>query len=69
MNDRVECLVLLLYGRQAEVLTPDHGADNPLRVEAAGLARQLAVEVEQLPGMRFTAVLQGAALSDVQRVE
>lgn len=66
MNDRVECLVLLVYGRQAEVLTPDHGAEDPLRVDAIGLARSLGAEVEQLPGMRFTAVLQGAALSDAQ---
>ncbi|MEV4059708.1 hypothetical protein [Nonomuraea dietziae] len=62
---RVEARVLLLFGDQAEVLTPHHGALDPLRVPAAKLADELGVEVAQLPGVRFLAVVDGDELREV----
>jgi hypothetical protein len=64
--ERVQARVTLLYGSQAEVATDIHPVDDPLRVPAAELARQLGVRVDALPGMRFTAAIDGEHLVDVQ---
>ncbi|PZG20616.1 hypothetical protein C1J01_08935 [Nonomuraea aridisoli] len=54
----VECRVLLVVGEWAEVVTEHHGVgDDPLRVPAAGLADQLGVAVDALPGLRFSGVV------------
>lgn len=62
----VTCQIVAVRGRQADVTTPGYPPSAPLRVDATGLARQLGVDVNQLPGMRFTADMQGAGLSDVK---
>ncbi|GAA3472666.1 hypothetical protein [Nonomuraea roseola] len=62
---RVAARVLLLFGDQAEVLTPHHGALDPLRVPAASVAEQLGVEVAQLPGLQFLAVVDRDELREV----
>jgi hypothetical protein len=64
--ERVQARVVLLYGSQAEVATDVHPVDDPLRVPAAELARLLGVRIEELPGKRFTAVVDGERLVDVQ---
>ncbi|MEV0306517.1 hypothetical protein [Nonomuraea fuscirosea] len=50
---RVEGRVLLLHGDAAVVVTPFHPQGDPLRVPAVGLAEQLGIDVQQLPGRRF----------------
>ncbi|GAA3251536.1 hypothetical protein [Nonomuraea helvata] len=50
---RVEGRVLLLFGAFAVVVTAYHPEGDPLHVSAAGLAEQLGVGIEELPGSRF----------------
>jgi hypothetical protein len=63
----VECRVLLLFGDQAEVVTPfQHRGDPPLRVPAAELAGQLGVDVGTLAGRRFSGVVaEGSVMGAV----
>ncbi|MDX3100466.1 hypothetical protein [Nonomuraea angiospora] len=56
---RVEGRMLLLYGDFAVVVTAYHPEGDPLHVPAAGLAEQLGIDVEELPGRRFTAAIVG----------
>ncbi|MGP3914329.1 hypothetical protein [Nonomuraea sp. 10N515B] len=63
---RVQCHVQLLFGDLAEVVTMYHPYDDPLRVPAAALAEQLGVELEALPGCRFTAVIEGDTVRDAE---
>jgi hypothetical protein len=63
----MECRVLLLFGDQAEVVTPfQHRGDPPLRVPAAELAGQLGVDVGTLAGRRFSGVVaEGSVMGAV----
>lgn len=63
---RVEARVQLLYGSLAEVVTPYHPSDDPLRVPAAELALQLGVTLAQLAGKRFTAKIEGDHVRDAR---
>lgn len=51
--------VLLLFGDQAELITPDHDAGAPLRMSAATIAADADLPVNELPGRRFSAVPDG----------
>lgn len=53
--DAERVTVLLNYGDQALLITPDHDADNPLRVPAADIARDAGLPAGELPGRTFTA--------------
>ncbi|WP_433330010.1 hypothetical protein [Spirillospora sp. CA-294931] len=57
-QNRVSVKVLLLFGDQAELVTPEHPANAPLRVPAIQIARDADLPVNELPGRRFTAVRQ-----------
>ncbi|MEV5707268.1 hypothetical protein [Actinoallomurus sp. NPDC052274] len=59
-DTRTDVRVLLLYGDQAEITTPGHGADNPLRVPAATISVDSGIPVEELRGKRLTAVVDEA---------
>lgn len=63
---RVEARVLLLFGDQAEIVTPHHPVADPLRVAAAELAEQLGIEVRELSGRRFTAAIVGDQLREAE---
>ncbi|WP_433445671.1 hypothetical protein [Nonomuraea sp. CA-141351] len=65
---RVEARVLLLYGQFAEIVTPHHPTDDPLRVPAAELAQQLGIEAEALPGRRFTATIVDDQVRDAELI-
>jgi hypothetical protein len=52
--------VMLLFGDEAELLTPDHDHSNPLRMPAAVIANDADIPANELPGRRFTAVPDGA---------
>jgi hypothetical protein len=56
---RLEVRVLLTVGDDAELVTPDHSAEAPLRVPAADIARDAGLPANELPGRRFTAVRDG----------
>lgn len=60
--------VLITIGDQAELVTPSHSADNPLRVPAAVIARDAGLPVNELPGRRFTAVRDGDTYRDFRLV-
>lgn len=62
----VEVVVLIVVGAWAEVRTPLHPADAPLRVDAEWLAERLAVSVRDLPGRRFPAVVEPGGLRGVE---
>lgn len=63
---RVEARVQLLYGSLAEVVTPYHPSDDPIRVPAAELAEQLGVALAELAGKRFTAAIDGDHVRDAR---
>lgn len=63
---RVAVEVSLVFGDQAELITPHHTAAAPLRVPAAELARQLGVNLAELPSTRFTAVIDGDVVTDAR---
>ncbi|MBA9005983.1 hypothetical protein [Thermomonospora cellulosilytica] len=54
-TDRVKVRVLLTFGDQAELVTPTHSADNPLRVPAEQITRDTGLPAGELPGRQFTA--------------
>ena len=54
--DRIEVHVLLTVGDDAEIVDDRHTEEEPLRVPAAGIARDAGLPASELPGRRFTAV-------------
>ncbi|GAA1662406.1 hypothetical protein GCM10009733_070030 [Nonomuraea maheshkhaliensis] len=46
--------VLLTIGEEAELITPHHDANAPLRVSAHRIAAQAGLPANELPGRRFT---------------
>lgn len=54
-DERVTVRVLLNFGDYAELITPDHDHNNPLRVSAADIARDAGLPANELPGRKFTA--------------
>ncbi|MCP2353175.1 hypothetical protein HD597_000195 [Nonomuraea thailandensis] len=59
-----EVQVLITVGDQAHLITSLHPASAPLRVEAARVAEQAGVPVNELPGRRFTVERLTAADAD-----
>jgi hypothetical protein len=55
MGERIQVQVLLLTGDYAELVTPWHTAQAPLRLPAAGIARDADLPVDELPGRWLTA--------------
>lgn len=68
-SKRVEVRVMLLFGDQAELITPGHGAGDPLRMPAADIARDAGLPVGELPGRRFTAIRAGDGYRDFRLVD
>jgi hypothetical protein len=66
--ERVPVRVLLTVGDQAELVTPDHTPQAPLRVPSAVIAQDAGLPANELPGREFTAVRDGNALRDFQLV-
>jgi len=67
-ESRVTASVVATMGGEAVVLTPWHGATDPLRVPAGQLAEQLGVGVEDLPGVRFEARFDDDKVCEPRRV-
>lgn len=53
---REQVTVLLLFGDDAELITPDRDHTNPLRVPASVIAEDAGLPANELPGRDFTAV-------------
>jgi hypothetical protein len=56
MAERVQVQVQLVSGDYAELVTPWHSAQAPLRVPASTIARDADLPVHELPGRWFTAL-------------
>ena len=69
MSERVPVSVLLLFGDQAEVTTPQRGHDDPERVPAARITADTGIPASELPGARLVAVVEGGELVKFERAE
>lgn len=69
MTPRVETQVLLTVGDQAELITPEHTAENPLRMPMATIAQEAGLPENELPGRRFTAIRDGQSYRDFKLVD
>lgn len=69
IDNRVPVRVLLTFGDQAELVTPDHDYNNPLRVPAADIARDAGLPVNELPGREFTAERTGSGFRSFRLVD
>ena len=58
-DERVTVRVMLTVGDDAELITPEHDARNPLRVPAAVIAADAGLPANELPGRRFSAERAG----------
>lgn len=58
---RVDVTVLLTIGDDAEITTPGHNANDPIRVPAATIAAQTGIDAKQLPGKKLTALVDEQA--------
>jgi hypothetical protein len=47
--------ILLIFGDEAHVVTPEHTYKEPLRMPAKVIAREAGLPVNELPGRKFTA--------------
>ncbi|WP_063775730.1 SpoIIE family protein phosphatase [Streptomyces odonnellii] len=66
--ERVDVRVLLLVGSEAEIVADAEDADTPERYPAQEIADAVGVPVEELPGVRLTAVVgSGDRLAGWQR--
>ncbi|GAA2087802.1 hypothetical protein [Actinomadura alba] len=68
-STRVPITVLLTVGDQAELVTPMRGPKEPLRVPAAEIADDVGLPIDELPGRKLTAVLEGERLRDFRLAE
>ncbi|MFV2172321.1 hypothetical protein ACFHW2_11935 [Actinomadura sp. LOL_016] len=67
-SERITVRVLLIFGDQAELVTPDHDHRDPLRVPAADIAGQAGLPANELPGREFTALRGPGGLYGYQLV-
>jgi len=67
--ERVTVRVMLLFGDQAELITPEHDHTAPLRVPAAVIADDADLPANELPGRRFTATRTADGYRDFQLVD
>lgn len=63
-DERVTVRVMLTVGDDAELLTPEHDARNPLRIPAAVIAADAGLPANELPGRHFTAARAGDGFQD-----
>lgn len=54
-DGRAVVLVMLTFGDEAHVVTPEHSHKAPLKVPSQTIADQAGIPANELPGLRFAA--------------
>jgi len=67
VSERVPVRVLLVFGDQAEIVTPDRAADDPERVPVERITADTGLPAAELPGARLVAVVEDGHLQRFER--